>query len=166
MNCHPKRKTNYASFILAGSWQRNLYRWRLRSRGHHRRCGSIASMIYGLVWEPFTGRETIPCANWEILNKPKFWLEFGYDAMSRMSKTLVEDFLLREPKFLQTVELFETQIQRKLREAQQNTPQIVTKLGSLHSASAWPPFRLWARSVAKKIAPAPAPDFQPTGLTP
>jgi hypothetical protein len=103
MNCHPKRKTNYASFILAGSWQRYLYRWRLRSRGHHRRCGSIASMIYGLVWEPFTGRETIPCVNWEILNKPKFWLELGYDAMSRMSKTPVEDFPLREPKFLQTV---------------------------------------------------------------
>jgi hypothetical protein len=60
-------------------------------------------MIYGLVWEPFTGRETIPCANWEILNQPKFWLEFGYDAMSRISKTPVEDFLLREPKFLQTV---------------------------------------------------------------
>jgi hypothetical protein len=51
-------------------------------------------MIYGLglVWEPFTGRETIPCANWEILKKPKFRLEFGYDAMSRMSKTPGEGF--------------------------------------------------------------------------
>jgi hypothetical protein len=165
MNCHPKRKANYASFILAGSWQRNLYRWRLRSRGHHRRCGSIASMIYGLVWELFTGRETIPCANWEILNKPKFWLEFGFDAMSRMSKTPVEDLLLYEPKFLQTV----VTLRRKSKENSErhnNTPQIATKLGRLHSASAWPPFRLWARSVAKKIAPAPAPDFQPTGLTP
>src|ERR1035441_7218001 len=45
------------------------------------------------------------------------------------------------------------------------TPEVVTKLGSLHSASIWPPFRLCARSVALKFAPAPAPDFQPTDRT-
>ena len=37
----------------------------------------------------------------------------------------------------------------------------VTKPGSLHSASIWSPFRLCARSVALKFAPAPAPDSRP-----
>ncbi len=45
-------------------------------------------------------------------------------------------------------------------------PEIVTKHGSLHSASTWPPFRSYARSVALNLHPPPAPDFQPTGFTP
>jgi hypothetical protein len=43
--------------------------------------------------------------------------------------------------------------------------EVVTKLGSLHSASTWPPFRLCARSVALKFAPAPKPDFRPLNFS-
>src|ERR1035437_7095003 len=39
------------------------------------------------------------------------------------------------------------------------TPEVVTKLGCLHSASTWPPFHLCARSVALKFAPAPRRTF-------
>jgi hypothetical protein len=38
-------------------------------------------------------------------------------------------------------------------------PVVVIKLGSLHSASIWPPFRLCARSVALKWPPPPSQTF-------
>ncbi len=44
-------------------------------------------------------------------------------------------------------------------EARQNSPQVVTKLGCLHSASTWPPFRLCARSVALNLHPPPRQTF-------
>ena len=43
---------------------------------------------------------------------------------------------------------------------------VVTKPGSLHSASIWPTFRLCARSVALNLHPTPKPDFQPTEKAP
>src|SRR5208282_6926060 len=44
------------------------------------------------------------------------------------------------------------------------TPEVVTKLCRLHSASTWPPFRLCARSVATKSTRPPRQTFgQRTG---
>ena len=57
-----------------------------------------------MVWDPFTGGETIPCADWKILKKRKFWLEFGYDAMSRMTKIPQKDFFLDFPEVLEGIE--------------------------------------------------------------
>ena len=56
-----------------------------------------------MIWDPFTGRETIPCADWKILKKRKFWLEFGYDAMSRMTKIPAKHFFLDIPEVLEGV---------------------------------------------------------------
>jgi len=56
------------------------------------------------VWDPFHGQESIPCAKWKILEKPKYWFEFSYDFMARVMKTPVEDILGRDPILLAAVE--------------------------------------------------------------
>ena len=35
------------------------------------------------AWDPFNGQESVPCAKWKILEKPKYRFEFSYDFMSR-----------------------------------------------------------------------------------
>jgi hypothetical protein len=46
-----------------------------------------------------------------------------------------------------------------VRTALRSMSMVVTKLGSLHSASIWPPFRLCARSVALNLHPPPRQTF-------
>lgn len=57
-----------------------------------------------LVWDPFHGRESVPCAKWKLLKKPNFWLEFGYDFMTRTMKISIEDLLGHQPELLAIVE--------------------------------------------------------------
>ena len=57
-----------------------------------------------MAWDPFNWNESVPCAKWKILEKPKYWFEFGYDFMARIMKIPIEDLLNHQPELLAAVE--------------------------------------------------------------